>query len=658
MRPSSPGWLSKPALHASVGRRSRGSDVALPVDLAFLRAYGVTLPVLQRAAARALLEAVPAFEWLIASGGVSALLFYRALADHLGLPFVQGGVEIADDVAASSAILGGFASLAPNAPAAWLLAPRGHAVRLLLEGRGRGYPMPDALVTTPARLSALVRRADAAAMAKAASEALPSTDPSLCAKNATGPRFLAALVAGLLILGTAVFVAPTLAAVVTGMLFFAAMVFRLLVCAAGLRDRVEPAPMLADADLPFYAVLVPLYREAGMVPRLVERLDRLDYPRSKLEIRLLIEPDDVETQLACLSASLGSHYELLVVPRGDYPTKPRALNVALPLVRGTLVTVFDAEDDPEPQQLRQAAARFRHASPDLACVQASLFIENAGKNLLTRLFSLEYAALFDLFNHGVAGSRLPMALGGTSNHFRTAALRQVGGWDAWNVAEDADLGLRLARFGFRTETVCATTSEEAPMELGNWFRQRRRWTKGWMQTAAVLASHPRRVYADLGVRSSLAVVLHLTSLLAGPLASFPLTLLALAQLGFHGLPACATAMEWAAATLWTSVFMLGPASSFWPALVGLRIRRMRVSPVALFALLPYQLLIGFAAWGGFVDLLVKPYHWHKTRHGAAPSSSELLRRRAPWPRRASRIGRSLKAPAVRLQIFVRALRAA
>lgn len=251
-----------------------------------------------------------------------------------------------------------------------------------------------------------------------------------------------------------------------------------------------------------------------------------------------------------------------------------------------------------------------------------------------------------------------MALGGTSNHFRTAALQQAGGWDAWNVAEDADLGLRLARFGFRTETIPATTAEEAPMHLGNWFRQRRRWTKGWMQTAAVLASHPKKVCADLGVRSTLAVVLQLTSLVAGPLASFPLTLLALAQLWFHGLPASATAMEWAAATLWTSVFVLGPASTLWPALVGLRIRRMRVSPVTLFALLPYQLLVGFAAWAGFVDLLVKPYHWHKTHHGSAPSPSQRLGRRAPWPRRASHIGRRLKAPAARLQIFVRALRAA
>ena len=248
------------------------------------------------------------------------------------------------------------------------------------------------------------------------------------------------------------------------------------------------------------------------------------------------------------------------MPRGALRTKPRALNYALPLVRGTLLTIFDAEDVPEPQQLRQAASRFLHAQPQVACLQASLIIHNGKDHSLAHLFSLEYAALFDLFNRGIAAWHLPMALGGTSNHFRVEVLRGVGGWDAWNVAEDADLGLRLARFGFWTEMLAAATSEEAPANPSNWFRQRRRWTKGWMQSAVVLGRDFGRVRRDLGTLHALAVLVQLASLVGGPLASLPLTILAVVQLERYGLPIRTTASGVCEATLWVSVFVLGPAS--------------------------------------------------------------------------------------------------
>ncbi len=628
--------------------RPRDAYVDLPADLAFLRAYGVPHHDLRRAARRASVQAVPAAEALIAAGGISAHLFYRALADHLGLPFVQSGIALAPGPAAS-ATAHGLARLAPGAQAPWLLAPRGAALSLLLEARRRGLRMPDALVTTPSRLSLMARGADEVAMTHAASEGLPERDPGLSAKTATDRSVKLGLAVGLVVLGTAAALAPLPTAIAAGLVFFAAMTFRLMVCAAGLAVPHAVAEAIADRELPLYSVLVPIYREAAMVPALVARLDALDYPRAKLEIRLLVEADDAETQLACLAAPLAPHYEVIVVPSGHPRTKPRALNLALPLVRGTLVTIFDAEDAPEPQQLRQAAARFHHAPPDLACLQASLAIHNGAESLLARLFSLEYAGLFDLFNKGIAAWHLPMALGGTSNHFRAAALRAVGGWDAWNVAEDADLGLRLARFGFRTEVLAATTSEEAPTDLGNWFRQRRRWTKGWMQTALVLGRHPGRLYAELGLWQTVTIFLQLTSLVAGPLAACPLTVITAVWFCAYDLPECAAWAQWAEATLWGSVFALGPASVLWPAYAAARMRRLQATPLAVLALLPYQVLIGLAAWGGLVDLLVRPHHWHKTRHGAAITIDRA---------HTSDENRRAGAPAWLAQPLVRAFRAA
>ncbi len=609
-------------MDASRSSTEAATGSGLPEDIAFLQKYGVTTETLRRAGARAVREGVPASDGLVASGGVSTVLFYDALARHLGLRFVQSGIVASASVSAPAAIHAGAARLASGMPATWLLAPRGRLLELLLDARRLGRPMPNAIVTTPLRFSALVRRADEASMVSAC-ESAPRNDPSLSARGATDRGFLSGLAAaGLAAIGAAV-AAPEPFIVLIGLVFFAALSFRLLVCARGLTATPVPARLCDDRDLPRYTVLVPLYQEAEMVPRLVANLDRLDYPRSKLEIVLLVEADDPETHLACLAAPLGPQYEIIVVPRGGLRTKPRALNYALPLVRGTLLTIFDAEDAPEPQQLRQAASRFRHAQPEVACLQASLTIHNGRDHLIAHLFSLEYAALFDLFNRGIAAWRLPLALGGTSNHFRVEALRAAGGWDAWNVAEDADLGLRLARFGFRSEMLAAVTSEEAPANPSNWFRQRRRWTKGWMQCAAVLGRDFGRVRREFGMLQALAVLIQLASLVGGPLASLPLSLLAMVQIERYGLPALTTTTGLCEATLWMSVLVLGPVSILWPTFVAARARRMRLSPLVVIALLPYQLMIGLAAWGGLIDLIVNPYHWRKTRHGLAQHRQDL-----------------------------------
>ncbi len=205
-----------------------------------------------------------------------------------------------------------------------------------------------------------------------------------------------------------------------------------------------------------------------------------DYPKAKLDIKLVIEAGDEETLDAIIAERLPPRYDVIVVPPGKPRTKPRALNVALDVARGDLLCVYDAEDEPAPDQLRRAAARFA-ADATLDALQGRLTIANWRDCWLSFMFAVEYASLFELINPGLSALDLPVALGGTTNHFRTAVLRRVGGWDAWNVTEDADLGLRLARFGARVGALDSETVEEAPNELANWFRQRTRWQKGWMR---------------------------------------------------------------------------------------------------------------------------------------------------------------------------------
>jgi hypothetical protein len=206
---------------------------------------------------------------------------------------------------------------------------------------------------------------------------------------------------------------------VVGLRVFAA--YRLL------RDRVcaiEPASgRVPDVELPVYTILVPLFREAHMLHRLLHGLTHLDWPAAKLDIKLILEAADLDTIAAARALDLPGNVEIVVVPEIHPRTKPKALNYALPLARGEYLVIFDAEDRPDRDQLRRAFAVFRRGPPSLACVQAALNIYNASDNWLTRQFTLEYCALFDALLPALDRLRLPIPLGGTSNHFRMAALK-------------------------------------------------------------------------------------------------------------------------------------------------------------------------------------------------------------------------------------------
>jgi cellulose synthase/poly-beta-1,6-N-acetylglucosamine synthase-like glycosyltransferase len=286
--------------------------------------------------------------------------------------------------------------------------------------------------------------------------------------------------------------------------------------------------------------------------------------------------------------------------------------MALSVARGEYLVVYDAEDEPDREQLRLAASRFA-ADPHVDALQARLTIANAADGWLPRMFAIEYAALFDIVNPGLAALDLPIALGGTSNHFRTRVLRRVGGWDAWNVTEDADLGIRLARFGARVGALVSDTAEEAPNELGNWFRQRVRWQKGWMQTLIVHTRRPVRLFRELGFRHGVCALLLIGGTVITGLLGPPLLADALLRGLFEFFdPAPASRFSDVVTYILT---LVGAQTIIIPAAVAMRRRNMPGKGFALLTMPAYYGLVFLATWVGLFELARRPFHWHKTEHG-------------------------------------------
>ena len=387
-------------------------------------------------------------------------------------------------------------------------------------------------------------------------------------------------------------------------------------------------PRLPDRALPIYTLLVPLYREAHMLPPLARALTRLDYPAAKLDIKIILEASDTATIAAARALRLPGMFELVVVPELPPRTKPKALNYALPLARGDYIVIYDAEDRPEPGQLRQALNAFRTGPPNLAAVQARLGVYNPFDNFLTRQFTVEYCALFDGLLPALDRLKLPLPLGGTSNHFRTSALKWLMAWDPFNVTEDADLGIRLARNGYRCRMLGSTTYEEAPSAFMSWLRQRTRWLKGYVQTWLVHMRDPRALWRELGPRGFLAFQIMVAgtvlSALVHPwfyaLAAFDLVtrgMLALPQSPF-GWP------FWLIACFDLSV---GYLASMALGLLALR-RRGYARLLAQIPLMPiYWLLISAAAYRALWQFATARFEWEKTEHGLANAPAARRRER-------------------------------
>ena len=309
------------------------------------------------------------------------------------------------------------------------------------------------------------------------------------------------LVVGLVV--SAIDTAIALCAIAT-VLYVVCITYRFYLFLRSTREHVselvtdEEARAVPDSELPTYTVMIPAYREPEVINNLVASIAQLEYPVDRLQVLVLVEADDDETIEAVRDEDPGPQFTLVLVPPAEPRTKPKALNFGLTLARGELVAVFDAEDEPDPLQLRRAAVALSRLGPEVGCVQAKLSYNNPDQNLITKWFTIEYTMWFSFFLPGLASLGAPIPLGGTSNHFRRMSLRSLGGWDPYNVTEDADLGIRMFREGYSVRILESVTLEEANSDFVNWVKQRSRWYKGYLQTFFVHLRSPRELEREMG----------------------------------------------------------------------------------------------------------------------------------------------------------------
>ena len=408
--------------------------------------------------------------------------------------------------------------------------------------------------------------------------------------------------------------------------FLAGTVFKFRVAMRGARydvvERVTRSEVeaLTDEELPRYTVLVPVFREANIVGQLVENLGAIDYPAEKLEVLILIEEEDTLTRDALQSASPPPNFRVITVPRGTPQTKPRACNVGLYFATGEYLVIYDAEDTPDPDQLKKAIVGFRRGGEKLVCIQASLNYFNANENVLTRMFTLEYSYWFDYMLAGLDALDLPIPLGGTSNHFRTSALRELGGWDPYNVTEDADLGIRASALGYRVGVVNSTTMEEANTSIPNFIRQLSRWIKGYLQTTLVHARRPRELIGEIGWRRFVAFALLIGGTPATFLGVIPLYIVTLFTIVF---PMPELGQFFPVWLLWLALvnFVIGNSTMIYLSMMG-PFKRGKFDLLIWALVNPvYWVLHSIAAYKGLWQLLTRPHYWEKTEHGLTVHTS-------------------------------------
>lgn len=631
-RPVSAGEEAGPA--AAGSEADRGAALVW-AWLAVLMRLGLPLPDCERAAARAVALDTGFAEELVASGLVGEHALFGAVADDVGLRFVGSldGAQILTDEKRQLASLGTRRGLRM----ALVGNERGETVHLLADPRidlaglrARLEQSPGLRETLrlapPSVLRAAILARNRDRLHFDARHALFLRSPEFCARTVINAWQGATAVAAAVASGFMVWLAPlptTIAfSCLASICFTACVALRLVAWRDAAPPRLRPLAPVDPAAQPVYSVLVALYREREVLPQLLHALGRLQWPRSRLEIKLVCEADDDDTLAALNALPLAPCVEVVLVPPGTPRTKPKALAYALPLCSGAFVTLFDAEDRPDPLQLVEAWQRFCAEGPDVACLQAPLVVTNPGASALSLTFAFEYAALFRGLLPWLARRRLVLPLGGTSNHFRRAALDEVGGWDAYNVTEDAELGVRLGRYGYRTGVITRPTCEDAPETLAVWMPQRVRWFKGWMQTWLVHMREPAALWRELGPASFAAMQVMSAGMVASALvhpffvASVFYAVGRMAWTGtLSGGEAVLAAIGLANIACGYGAFILLGMATLMPV--------EKTRPLRIAALTPvHWFLLSAAAWMALWDIVRRPHHWSKTPHG----------KRAPRPR--------------------------
>ena len=411
------------------------------------------------------------------------------------------------------------------------------------------------------------------------------------------------------------------------LLYLITVVYRAYLFKRSLRSHAietvtdEEALTIPASELPFYTILLPVYNEASVVLKLIENLGQMDYPTNRLEVLILVEEDDEETLSALRASDPPSQFKIVVIPPAEPRTKPKALNFGLTLARGEIVAVYDAEDMPDVLQLRRAVVALSRYGPEVGCVQAQLSYKNATQNIITRWFTIEYAMWFSFFLPGLVTLNAPIPLGGTSNHFRRAALRALGGWDPYNVTEDCDLGIRMFRARYEIKVLESVTLEEANSDFVNWVKQRSRWYKGYLQTFLIHLRAPRQLKREIGFKG------------IGHLCAF---------VGGTPILAVVNPFFWTITLIW---FVAHPVfvEEIYPApvyYIGLTLwaggnflllyltvltarHTMPVGLVLAALLVPlYWVMMSIASVKAIWQLVITPSFWEKTAHGLDAESEQ------------------------------------
>lgn len=629
-------YFDGPPMGATPSAANKNTSTALPdvpesEEIAVLAGLGIGKPLIGRLARRAHANGTNVEAELLADGTIREDAYFAGMARFLRLPFIAR-IDASDIV--DSDMLD-VQLLRPNqirlqhakqTPQVAIVPEAGRLAELAALLDRLPALRQGLAISTPSQIRAAVWEAGAMRRAKAAVGDLFETRAHSSARivlsGAQG--FLAGCAAFGIVIALAV--APQITLpwlhVVLSLLYFGTLLLRITALthnkhnARTVASVAAPTTIGHGATLPTYTIMVALYREAAVAAQLVHSLERMDWPHSLLDIKLVCEADDDETIAALHGLQLKPHFEIVKVPPCQPRTKPKALTYALCAARGEFLAIYDAEDRPHPQQLREALARFREGPPEIACLQAPLVITNASRSFVSALFAVEYSALFRGLLPMLAAYRMPLPLGGTSNHFRTEVLRSVGGWDPFNVTEDADLGVRLYRHGYRAATLRRQTLEDAPTSLRVWLGQRTRWYKGWVQTWLVATRHPRQHVREMGLKG--AFVFHL--MIGGMLVSallHPLILL-LAATGINAMMQDTDAVWRLFGNPLVLIDVFNILASY-ALFVVLGFKTMTGHEKRLvgwrWAAVPlYWMMTSLAAWKAVNELRTNPFFWNKTPH--------------------------------------------
>ena len=390
--------------------------------------------------------------------------------------------------------------------------------------------------------------------------------------------------------------------VLLNILYFIVQIFRVFLVVIGKYFLKTKEILKEPAELPIYTILLPVYKEDKVIKKLVKAIEKIDYPKELLDVKLLVEEDDIKTLNAIEKLVIPVFFEIIIIPGSNPRTKPKACNYGLKFAKGKYIVVYDAEDRPHPQQLKQVVAKFNISDPEVICIQARLNFYNRKENILTKLFALEYSLLFNYLLVGLKKLNMPIPLGGTSNHFIREKLEEIGAWDAFNVTEDADVGIRLYHHGYRTDLIASTTLEESPVNLKAWLVQRSRWVRGHLLTSLLHL----KVSNKLSVREMFGLYLclympNLTHLL----------------LPIYLLLRCFVEESSQIDLFWQLNLVLGiilPIS--YSIFIMLSQKWYDFISAAILAILYYWLLpiAGMRAWW---QILRNPFYWDKTEHGVS-----------------------------------------